>query len=214
MVCLLLPTEVSAYSSNPFTPAPDHQSEHKMILMSKASKVFAYYSPTQQSQTHVQLLYQLSVKNFSLVQLVRDNELVTIKTKPFDLQRLIKGGSMKVVADVYIGDYQKGGEKIYSDMALRFGRQLYVRILDELVPSNSTQEYDVVAYNRSNDRIFIHKLQKAPSYDHVIHIKIDSGCLSTFDTSTAVPERVELQYKFMNCGSMKGMYFETEAFSE
>lgn len=190
---------------------PAYHGEHGMVLMSHASTVFAYHLPLYQKPHDVQLLYKLDVKDVALVQLVRDNELVTIKPKAFNLQRLVRGEKLAVMADVYIGHFEREGMLVYENMTINFGEKLYVRQLDKLEPSSRTQNYDVVSY-RKNNKIFIHRIQQAPSFDHILHIDVESSCGQKFNTSSAVPKRSELQYKFLNCGTLKPFYYETDDF--
>lgn len=191
---------------------PAYEGVHGMVLMNKGSRVFAYHLPTYEKPHNVQLLYKLEVKDFNLLQVIRDNDLVTIKPKPFNLQRLMRGEPLTVQAELYIGHFEREGMKVYNNVNIVFDEQLYVRELNEIADSSKTQEYDVIAYNSKSDRLFIHKLQKAPSFDHIIHVDLTAGCLSKFRTSSAVPKRNELQFKFINCGTMKPMYYETEDF--
>ena len=58
----------------------------------------------------------------------------------------------------------------------------------------------------------IHKIQKAPSFAHMLHIDLEAGCLTRFRTSSPVPKENELLYKFLNCGTMKPLYYENEDF--
>lgn len=222
---------------------PAYVGVHGMVLMNQSSSIFAYHLPLYRKPHNVQLLYKLEVKSVALVQLIRDNDLVTIKPKPFNLQRLMRGEKMAIEADIYMGHFERDGMLVYEDMTLNFAKKLYVRKLEsakpskvkalvdesldtkvvdakaaedkssELQPSSNEQVYDVVSYGKS-DRIYIHRLQQAPSFDHLIHIDVDAGCLPTFRTSTAVPKRTELQYKFLNCGTMKPLYYETEDFKK
>lgn len=192
---------------------PAYVGVHGMVLMNKASTIFAYHLPLYHKPHDVQLLYKLDVKNVALVHLVRDNDMVTIKPKPFNLQRLMRGEKIALEADIYIGHFERDGMLVYENMTLNFAKQLYVRKLDDISPSSNNQEYDVVSY-RKNNKIYIHRIQQAPSFDHLIHIDVNAGCLPKFNTSSAVPKRTELQYKFLNCGTMKPFYFETEDFKE
>ncbi len=193
---------------------PKYMGVHGMVLMSKSSTMFAYHLPLYHVPHNVQLLYQLEVKDFNLVQVVRDNELVTIKPKSFNLQRLMRGEKLTVKADVYIGHFERDGMKVYSGVDISFSKQLYVRELTDIAESSNQQEYEVISYNSKDDRLYVHKLQQAPSFDHIIHIDRTAGCLNKFKTSSAVPKRNELQYKFINCGTMKPMYYETEDFKK
>lgn len=192
---------------------PAYVGVHGMVLMNKASTIFAYHLPLYHKPHDVQLLYKLDVKNVALVHLVRDNDMVTIKPKPFNLQRLMRGEKVALEADIYIGHFERDGMLVYENMTLNFAKQLYMRKLDDVSPSSNNQEYDVVSY-RKNNKIYIHRIQQAPSFDHLIHIDVNAGCLPKFNTSSAVPKRTELQYKFLNCGTMKPFYFETEDFKK
>ena len=192
---------------------PAYVGVHGMVLMNKASTIFAYHLPLYHKPHDVQLLYKLDVKNVALVHLVRDNDMVTIKPRPFNLQRLMRGEKIALEADIYIGHFERDGMLVYENMTLNFAKQLYVRKLDDISPSSNNQEYDVVSY-RKNNKIYIHRIQQAPSFDHLIHIDVNAGCLPKFNTSSAVPKRTELQYKFLNCGTMKPFYFETEDFKK
>ena len=190
---------------------PAYMGEHGMVLLNKSSAVFAYHLPGYQKPHDVQLLYKLEVKNVAFLHLVRDNEMVTIKPKPFNLQRLMRSEKLALAVDVYIGHYEHEGMLVYENMTLNFAEQLYMRKLDEITPSSNQQEYDVVSYRNTNN-IYIHRLQQPPSYDHIIHIDADAGCLTKFNTSSPVPKRSELQYKFFNCGTMKPLYYDTQNF--
>jgi len=192
---------------------PAYVGVHGMVLMNKSSTIFAYHLPFYHKPHDVQLLYKLEVKNVALVQLVRDNEIVTIKPKPFNLQRLMRGEKVALAADVYLGHFERDGILVYENMSLNFSEKLYMRKLDDVKPSSSEQFYDVVSYQKSN-KIYIHRLQQAPSFDHLIHIDVEAGCLPKFNTSSAVPSRNELQYKFLNCGTMTPFYYESQDFEK
>ncbi|WP_172820647.1 hypothetical protein [Cognaticolwellia beringensis] len=213
----LLIASVSFFSVAESTPEelppldPAYVGVHGMVLLNKSSGIFAYNLSRYQKPHDVQLLYKLDVKNIALVQLVRDNEMVTIKPNAFNLQRLMRGEKVALEADVYLGHFERDGMLVYENMTLNFAEQLYMRKLDDIKPSSNQQEYDVVTY-RKNNKIYIHRLQQAPSYDHVIQIDLSAGCLTKFNTASPVPKRNELQYKFYNCGTMKPLYYETENF--
>ncbi len=192
---------------------PAYMGVHGMVLMNKSSTIFAYHLPLYHKPHDVQLLYKLAVKNVALVQLVRDNDMVTIKPKPFNLQRLMRGEKVALAADVYLGHFERDGMLVYENMTLNFAEKLYMRKLDDIKPSNNEQQYDVVSYHKNN-KIYIHRLQQSPSYDHLIHIDVNASCLTKFNTSSPVPKRSELQYKFLNCGTMKPLYYETQDFEK
>ncbi|SEK41446.1 hypothetical protein SAMN05216262_101302 [Colwellia chukchiensis] len=186
---------------------------HGMVLMNISSTIFAYHLPLYHKPHDVQLMYKLKVQDLALVQLVRDNKMVTIKPKPFNLQRLMRGENIALSADVYLGHFERDGSLVYEDMTLHFAEQVYMRKLDDIAPASNVQAYDAVTLQNSG-QIFIHQLQAPPSFDHLIYINVQAGCARQFNTSTAVPSEQELQYKFINCGSMKPLYYESQDFTQ
>ncbi len=190
---------------------PAYEGIHGMVLVSHSSTIYASHLPLYHKPHNVQLVYKVSTSDFSLVQLVRDNKLVTIKPEKFNLQRLIRGEAMEIKADVYMGHFERDGMLVYENKTISLSKQLYVRELTDLTPSSKTQQYDMITL-RKNNRIYIHRIQEAPSYDHLIHVDLEAGCLTKFFTSSAVPKENELIYKFLNCGTMKPLYYETQDF--
>jgi hypothetical protein len=88
-------------------------------------------------------------------------------------------------------------------------KQLYARELSELAVSSQWQEYDLITL-KENERIYIHKISQAPSYNHLIFVDLTNACLQKFRTSKRVPIENELTYKFVNCGTLKPLYFDSE----
>lgn len=190
---------------------PAYEGIHGMVLVSHTSTIYASHLPLYHKPHNVQVIYKLETKSIPLIQLVRDNPLVTIKPEKFNIQRLMRGEKMTINADIYMGHFERDGMLVYENMPLTFAKQMYARDFSDIKPSSNKQEYDVITLKK-NYRIYVHRIQEAPSYDHLIHIDLDAGCLTKFTTSSAVPKETELQYKFLNCGTMKPLYYETEDF--
>jgi len=190
---------------------PAYVGVHGMVLASQSSSIYASHLPLYHKPHNVQLVYKIDNKDVSLLQLVRDAELVTIKPQPFNLQRLMRGEKLTVMADVYMGHFERDGMLVYKSLPIVLDKLLYVRDFSDLKESSNKQEYDVIKL-RKNKRIYIHRIQQAPSYDHLIHIDLEAGCMNKFTTSSAVPKASELLYKYVNCGTMKPLYYEAEDF--
>ena len=190
---------------------PSYMGTHGMVLVTQSSNIYAANLSGYNKPHNVQLLYKLDNKDLALLQTVRDSQFITIKPKPFNLQRLMRGESMVVQADLYDGHYKRGGMLVYENISLSFDKQMYVRSFDDIQPSSKRQEYDVISLKK-NYKIYIHKIQQSPSFAHILGIDLVAGCLGRFNTSSAVPKETELQYKFLNCGTIKPLYFETEDF--
>ena len=192
---------------------PSFMGTHKMVLLHKSSTIYALLMTSDKRPSNVQLLYKIENKDLALLQMVRDGQLSTIKTEPFNLQRLMRGEKMVVTADVYAGHFARDGMLAYEKIPLTFAKQLYVRELDEIKESSNQQEYDAIDLNK-NYKLYIHRIQKKPSYAQLLHIDLEAGCLTRFRTSSSVPKENELLYKFLNCGTISPMYFETQDFEK
>ena len=190
---------------------PGYMGVHGMVLVTHGSNIYASHLPLYNKPHNVQLLYKLDNNDLALLQTVRDSQLITIKPKSFNLQRLMRGEKMVIEADLYAGHFERDGMLVYDNISLSFDKQLYVRTFDDIKPSSTKQEYDVVSL-RKNYKFYIHRIQQAPSFAHILGVDLEAGCLSRFNTSSPVPKETELQYKFINCGTIKPLYFETEDF--
>ena len=190
-----------------------YMGEHKMVLVSQNSTIYASVMTTYVPPSNVQLLYKIENKDLALLQTVRDGRLTTIKTESFNLQTLMQDEKMVIMADVYAGHFARDGMLVYENIPLTFAKMVYYRELDEIEDSSNQQEYDVVDLKKTY-KIYIHRVQKAPSFAHLLHVDLEAGCSTRFHTSSAVPKESELLYKFSNCGTMKPLYFETIDFEK
>ena len=194
-------------------PDPAFEGVHGIVLMNKNANIFASHMPTYEKPGNYQILYKLQVKDVNLVQLVKHNELVTVKPESFNLQRLIRGEKISVKGDVYIGHYERDGMLVYEGMTLDFDQHLFVRELTELQASSNIQEYSAVEYRSKTGRLYVHHIQQAPSYDHIVYVDLEASCPTKFATSGAVAKENEVLFKLLNCGTMKPLYYETEDFA-
>lgn len=214
VLCLTVLCLSTVADDTALPPLDEHyNSNHAMVLFTKNSMVYAYNLASYEIPDNVQVLYKLDVKDVALLQMIRDAQLVTIKPETFNIQRLVRGEEITINADIYMGNYEKDGMLVHQNRPLTFTKKLYSRYMNDLEKSSNSQEYDVV--NLSNNyKIYIHKIQQAPSYDHVLYIDVEASCLSKFNTRSPVPKRSELQYKFINCGTMTPLYYDTQGFQK
>ncbi|MEW6989541.1 hypothetical protein AADZ91_02535 [Colwelliaceae bacterium 6441] len=191
---------------------PAYVGVYGMVLFNKSSNIYASHLPSYDKPHNIQLIYKIENKDLALLQTVRDGRMITVKPKPFNIQRLMRGEKMVINADVYSGHYNNDGMLVYENVPLTFAKQLYVREMVDLKDPEQLQEYDVI-HLRNNDKIYVHRIQKPPSFEHILHIDVEAGCLGRFKTSSAVPKETELLYKFINCGTMTPLYYNSEDFS-
>lgn len=208
---MMLSFAVVAEDEKPKPLDPGYEGIHGMVLVSKSSTLYAYHMPLYQKPHDAQILYKVNSKMAPVTYLVKDADLVTIKPKKFNLQRLIRGESMTIIADVYMGHFERGGMLTYEGVEFSFDKQMYVRMLKDLPESGKRQKYDSVPVGK-NERILVHQINKAPSYDHLILFYQNLNCMTDILTSSAVPAQGELINKLSLCGSMKPLYYETQDF--
>jgi hypothetical protein len=168
-----------------------YMGEHNMVLVSQNSTIYALVMTTYVPPSNVQLLYKIENKDLALLQTVRDGRLTTIKTESFNLQTLMQDEKMVIMADVYAGHFARDGMLVYENIPLTFAKLVYFRELDEIEDSSNQQEYDVIDLKKSY-KIYIHKIQRAPSFAHMLHIDLEAGCLTRFRNH-------RLYQKKMNC---------------
>jgi hypothetical protein len=192
---------------------PMYHGVHPMALVNKGSNIFAVNMSGYRVPHDLQIVYQIKNPDVAFLNLVKDAELVTIKPQAFNIQRLLRGEEITVTADVYMGHFDRGGSLFYANRTIEFTDKLYAREFKELQDSTQWQEYDYVDI-KGSERLYIHKIQKAPSFSHLIHIDMTGACLQKFRTSKRVPKESELTYKFVNCGTLKPLYYEAEDFQE
>ena len=205
---------LSVFAEEPEQPKPldpAYMGTHGMVLVSKSSTLYAYHMATYEKPHDAQILYKISSKMSPVTFLVKDADLVTIKPKPFNLQRLMRGESLTLVADVYMGHFERGGMLTYEGVEINFDEQLYLRMLDDIEASSTRHKYDSVPLGKK-ERILIHQLKKAPSFDHLVLLYEDLSCMTDLVMGSAVPGQNQLLNRLMFCGSMKPLYYETQDF--
>lgn len=209
LLCCLCSSVIANENEPPPPLDPEYMGSHDMILVSKGTTLFAYPIPTYEKPHNQQIIYKVSTKTPALAFLVRDAELVTARSKPFNLQRLIRGESFDVTMSVYMGHFDRGGMKIHEETLVTFDELLYLRDFEDIKPSSIRQVYDTVKVG-TNEFILVHRLQQTPTYDNLILFDDMVSCVTDFTTSTPIPNIVQIYNRLNLCGPMKPLYYESE----
>ncbi|MCF6435864.1 hypothetical protein [Pseudoalteromonas sp. MMG022] len=188
---------------------PAYYGEHPMVLINQGAGIYALNLPRYQFPNNVQVVYKIETPGVAFLSLVRDAELVTIKPKKFNIERLMRGEELEVKADVYSGHFADGGSQMHENFPIVFSKKLYSRVLTDLTPSSQWQEYDAIPISEDGN-MYIHKIQQSPSFNHLIYVDLTSACMQKFRTSKRVPPHSELTLKFVNCGSLKPLFYDTQ----
>ncbi len=89
-----------------------------MALVTPTSSIYASNMALYNKPHNVQLIYKIDTQSIPLIQLLRDNDLVTIKPNIFNLKRLMRGEKMTINADVYMGHFELDGMLVYKNLLL------------------------------------------------------------------------------------------------
>ncbi len=207
----IFPFTVQAEEEEPKPLDPAYEGIHGMVLINNGSSLYASHLPLFHKPHDAQIIYKLDVSNNALIYLVRDADMVTIKPAKFNLQRLMRGESFSVKADVYIGHFERGGSLTYEQMDITFSELEYLRMIEKADKPVAKQVYDTVPIN-NGARLLVHQIQGVPTYDHIVLLYQNIGCLTEFYTTSPVPDKNRLLSKLSFCGSMKPLYYETDDF--
>ncbi|WP_046003572.1 hypothetical protein [Pseudoalteromonas rubra] len=190
---------------------PAYKGEHGMVLMNRGSRIYASNFPSYGLPNDIHVVYRLENPDVAFLSLIRDSKLITIKPEPFNLQRLERGEEVTIMADVYEGHYARDGRLVYPQRQLVLSDKLFARKLSKLEPASQWHEYDVIEINKT-ERIYVHKIQQRPSFNHLIFVDLTGACLQKFRASKRVPSAGELAYKFINCGTLKQLFYDAESY--
>lgn len=204
---------VCAEDKQPEPLDPAYEGIHRMLLINNGSTLYASHLPLYKKPHDAQIIYKIEPKDNALVFLVRDADMVTIKPEKFNLQRLMRGERVTVKADVYLGHFERGGSLTYEQVEITFSELEYLRMLEPSDKPTAKQVYDSVPL-RGSARLLVHQIQGLPSYDQILLVYEDIGCITEFFTATPVPDENRLISRLSFCGSMKPLHYETADFKE
>ncbi|XOV78294.1 MAG: hypothetical protein ACFHVJ_15280 [Aestuariibacter sp.] len=190
---------------------PEYMGVHGMVLAEANYKLYASHLPLYRKPHNAQILYKVESPDSPLILMVRDADLVTVKPKPFNLERMLRGHKFTIEAEVYLGHFERGGMKVRDNIKIVLSEQIYKRKLEKLEPPTNQQVYDVVRVGKSA-KIMIHQIQGSPSYDHILFFDPDVTCMNQFYTSSSIPSQSELFNRLTHCGPMKVFHYEVEDF--
>ena len=212
LLLLLLSTTAFAEEEKVELPPldPSYNAVHPMALVNRGSSIFAINLPSYRSPHDLQVVYEVKNSNVAFLNFAKNADMITIKPQKFNIQHLMRGDEITITADIYEGDYRQGGTLIYEAKQLELDKQLYARELNELSESSQWHEYDMIELN-GTERIYVHKIQKAPSFNHLIFVDLVNACMQKVRTSKRVPPENELTYKFINCGTLKPLFYDAES---
>ncbi len=190
---------------------PDYIGVHGMVLMTADSSMYASHMPLYHKPHDAQIVYRVTTDTSAVLIMVKDADMVTIKPERFNLERLKRGESFSVKADVYLGHFERGGMPTHEQVTITFEEQVYLRELKDLTSATNSHVYDKVSLGGTK-HMLIHQITQPPSYDQLILLYDDQSCITKIRTGETVPKRGQTFMALSMCGPMKPLYFETQDF--
>lgn len=190
---------------------PEYQGVHGLVLMEANYKLYVANLAKYRKPHNAQIVYKIETSEEALLLMVRDADLVTLKPRAFNLERMLRGHKFKIVGDLYLGNYQKGGMKVRENVQIVLSEQLFKRKLEDLGAPTNQQTYEVVRVGNAQ-KLMVHHVQGSPSYAHIVYFDPDDACMNQFYTSSSIPSQSELFSRMTHCGPMKVLYYEVEDF--
>jgi len=221
---------VSVFSSNAHQESKHIQrmGSHGMVLFTDGTNLYANHLPLYQKPHDYQLIYQVNTKqNQKIIDYLQGDsslsadkylsQMVTILPEPYDLNRLIENQPLTLSATVFKGHFERGGKTWLEDIQLDFVKML---VNKKITVSNSDvktrkQQWLVRELALTTDKLFIHVINKKPSYDALI---IGKNCPDTLEADTLliappIDNKSPLLLKTL-CKQQSTLYYETQDFSE
>jgi len=101
-----------------------------------------------------------------LNQLFNDNNLISLRPEPFDLNSLMEGRLPSFKADIVAGHFERGGLTQIEMASFSFKRML----LAEPIEDKNNGSFYQVDYSRQHS-LLIHQIGKVPSFDQIVLVE-------------------------------------------
>ncbi|MFD2166457.1 hypothetical protein ACFSJY_09265 [Thalassotalea euphylliae] len=187
---------------------------HGMALMKVDQWIIASHMPLQNSMHDHQIIFTTKVDQKSektTLNLLENNQLVSIVPEKFDLVALIDGTLKSFNASVVAGHFERGGKT-------QIAESLFVVDNPLMIADASKQQengtYQLIELDEQNV-LAIHKIAANPSFDHIVWLKkktLDALSSTTITTSGVQLNKAVLETIDMPLTWQKQLYLETKDF--
>lgn len=166
----------------------DYTGSHGMVLLAANDRLLVSHLPLYRPPHDYQLVYEVTLPADTqdmVLTALQQNKLLTLLPADFDLRQMINASVFSVNADIYLGHFERGGERWLSGIALTFSRQLYQRRLP--VVNKLADNGSYAAFSHHGQMFLLHQIGSAPGYDHILKV---SALPPVLQFSQNTPEQV------------------------
>lgn len=201
---------------------------HGMVLITDGTNLYASHLPLYHPPHDLQLIYEVHTSNKpQIIDQLKQHKTITILPSIFDLNILADGQPLSISTQIFNGHFERGGKLWITDTEFKFLKPIYKRALTNL-PSKNQKEmaFDTIQVANTKASIFVHKIQKRPSFDiivlgdncrasvNVTATMFSAELLATAEntTLTELNQLVTVPEIMKMCDDQQILYFETKDF--
>lgn len=149
---------------------------HNMTLFGDANKLYLSHIPLYQNPHGKQVIVEVAITSgvpaTGLAQFNTNNFTVAPKAA-MSLYDFASGTIPALTGTIYFGNLESGGRPVYRDVQFAVKKVVFQKTLSSATPANEKLQY--VAMGTPDNAYLVHVIDKAPSYDQVVSVKLPAN---------------------------------------
>ena len=155
---------------------------HNMTLFGDANHLYLSHIPLYQNPHGKQVIVEVSIASgvpaTGLAQFNTNNFTVAPKAA-MSLYDFAAGTIPSVTGTIFFGNLESGGRPIYQNVQFTVKKVIFQKTLSSATPVNSSLQY--IAVGAPDNAYLVHVIDKAPSFDQVVSVKLPQNSSLTAD---------------------------------
>lgn len=149
-----------------------HVGVHGMTLFGGAEKLYLSHIPLYSQPHNKQVLVEVSIASGvpadALATFNTNN--FTVRPSAFSLYDLGAGTLQTIKGTIYFGNFESGGRPVYSNVTFTVKKSVLNRAMGPTTAPSATLDY--VAVGTPANPYLVHIIDKSPSFDQVVSVKL------------------------------------------
>lgn len=155
---------------------------HNMTLFGDANHLYLSHIPLYQNPHGKQVIVEVSIASgvpaTGLAQFNTNNFTVAPKSA-MSLYDFASGTIPSLTGTIFFGNLESGGRPIYQNVQFTVKKVIFQKTLSSATPANAQLQY--IAVGAPDNAYLVHVIDKAPSFDQVVSVKLPSNSSLTAD---------------------------------
>ncbi|MBX3225678.1 MAG: hypothetical protein KIT84_31130 [Labilithrix sp.] len=166
-----------------------HVGVHGMTLFGNSEKLYLEHIPLYSAPHNKQVLVEVAIVSGVPAEALNtfSTNNFTLRPSAFSLYDLGAGTLQTVRGTIYFGNFESGGRPVYSNVTFSVKRSILNRPMGPTTPASPTLDY--VAVGTPSSAYLVHVIDKSPSFDHVVSVKLPENSFldaTALENGTAV----------------------------